>query len=178
MTLFRKIPDRIPIAGAVTKINPFWANADKYDYNQLTHDPELVVDYLSDLMELLQGLDWWAEPWVGVMMLSEGAAECGTVFEFPKETFSYPVQYTINSAKDLETLELKEGGYLGIYIEALAGFQDMFPNFLFPAIIPCPWTLGTFILGVDRLIEDFLIYRNYIATESAARRRKLEHTRI
>lgn len=174
VTMFGKIPDRIPITGGVTNINPFWVDKTKYDYYKLTHEPQLTYEYISDLMELLPEVDWWAEPWVGGLMLSEGAAECGTVFEFPKETFAYPVRYAINDANDLDTLKLQEGGYLGLYIETLAHIKDMFPHLMFPAVIPCPWTLGTFIRGADRLIEDFLIYKNYINTESAARRRKLE----
>lgn len=174
VTLIGKIPDRVPINCAVTNINPSWVGNDKYDYNSLTHSPKLSIEYIKGVMELLPDVDWWAEPWIGGLLLSEGAAECGTTFEFPKETFPYPIRYPLNSAQDLEHLVLKEGGYLEKYIDTLVLIQDEIPGLYMPPVIPAPWTLGTFIRGADRLIQDFLIYKQHITTKSAASRRKLE----
>ena len=115
VTLLGKIPDQIALNAGLTNINPFWVDSTKYDYYNLTHDPKLSVEYLEDTMALMPEVDWWSEPWVGGLMLSEGACECGTVFEFPKETFPYPVKYVVNEAPDLDTLKLQKGGYLEKY---------------------------------------------------------------
>lgn len=174
IALMGKIPDRIPIASGISNINPFWVNSSKYDYVKLANDPKLSLEFIRDLMELVPDIDWWGEPWLGGVMLSEGACECGTIFEFPSDTFPYPIKYPINEAKDLDMLHLQKNGYLENYIETLGLVRDEFPNLLFPPLIPCPWTLGTFLREADRLIQDFILYKNYIETESAARRRKLE----
>ncbi|MFQ6123181.1 MAG: hypothetical protein ACE5R6_01055 [Candidatus Heimdallarchaeota archaeon] len=174
LALMGKIPDRIPLACGIANINPFWVNPSKYDYFKLVNDPKLSLEFIQDLMELIPDIDWWGEPWLGGVMLSEGACECGTIFEFPRDTFAYPIKYPVNEAKDLDALHLQLGGYLENYIETLGLVRDEFPNLLFPPLIPCPWTLGTFLREADRLIQDFILYKNYIETESAARRRKLE----
>ena len=175
-TLLGKIPDRIPLLGVLTNYHPFWVNPSKYDYVNLTNEPALTLEFLRDTMELIPDIDWWGEPWVGGVMLSNGAYECGTVFEFPRETFAYPIKYPVNEAKDLDTLYLREGGYLGKYIESLVLICDEFPDLFCPPLIPCPWTLGTFVRGADRIIQDFITYKSYLETESAARRRKLERS--
>ena len=174
VTLMGRAPDRIPLACGVTNVNPFWVDKNKYDYNKLTHEPKLAAEYVGSVRERVPEVDWWAEPWVGGVMLAEGAAECGTAFEFPKDTFPYPVRYKLNSSEDLEALKLEKGGYLGNYLETFSLLDDLYPDLMFTPLVPCPWTLGTFIRGADRLIQDFLIYKGFIETESAANRRKLE----
>jgi len=125
-------------------------------------------------MELMPNIDYWSEPWVGGLMLSEGASECGTKFEVTTDTYPYPVKYAVNDASDIDTLQLQPDGFLGKYIETVGLVQDHWPDLLTPPVVPCAWTLGTFLRGADRIIQDFILYKSYIETESAARRRKLE----